>query len=81
MTHEQVPLFKREISIGDVIALVMSFVAIMVAYGKLDTRVTVVESVQAYQSEANKVFQADIKTSLNSLNEKVSAIADRLPRK
>ena len=81
MTHEQVPLFKREISIGDVIALVMSFVAIMVAYGKLDTRVTVVESVQAYQTKASDTFQQDIKASLKDINEKIGTIADRLPRK
>ena len=75
------PLFKREVSVGDIVSLSVAIAAIFVAYGKLDTRVTVVEAAQVYQVKSADTFQNDIKITLREINEKIGALADRMPRR
>lgn len=81
MNEPKPPMIKREISIGDIISLLVAIAAMFVAYGKLDTRITVVEATQAYQSKANDTYQSDIKTTLRDITEKINDISDRMPRK
>ncbi|MDP3939820.1 MAG: hypothetical protein Q8R92_17010 [Deltaproteobacteria bacterium] len=75
------PIIKREISVGDIISLIVAIAAVVVAYGKLDTRITVVETTQIYQSKSNDTFQVDVKTALKDITDKIGAVAERLPRK
>lgn len=84
MSNEQPqrhPLIKREISVGDIISLLVAFAAILVAYGKLDTRVTVMEATQSMQVKANDVYQADVKQGLKEITDKLGVVTERLPRK
>ena len=75
------PFIKREISVGDIISLLVAIAAVVVAYGKLDTRVTVVETTQHYQTKANDSYQNDIKSALKDITEKLGVVTERLPRK
>ena len=75
------PFIKREISVGDIISLLVAIAAVVVAYGKLDTRVTVVETTQQYQTKANDSYQNDIKSALKDITEKLGVVTERLPRK
>lgn len=74
-------MIKREISVGDIVSLLVAISTIFVAYGKLDTRVTAVETVQSVRIKVSETFQQDIKMTLRDITEKVNSIAERMPRK
>ena len=61
---------KKEISLGDVIAIVVSITAILGAYARLDTRVSLLEQSSSYTKAAFDKIDASI--------EKLSAKIDRL---
>ena len=79
--QQRTPLIKREISVGDIISLVVALAAVFAAYGKLDNRVIVVETTQAFQTKANDSYQQDIKAALKDITEKIGIVTERLPRK
>lgn len=79
--QQRPPLLKREVSIGDLISLLVALAAVFAAYGRLDTRLIVVETTQAYQSKADDTYKADTKATLRDINDKLNNISDRLPRK
>jgi len=61
---------KKEVSLGDVIAIVVSITAVLGAYARLDTRVSLLEQGQSYTQAAFSKLDASI--------EKLSAKIDRL---
>lgn len=77
-------LFKKEVSIADVIAFVSSMSFVIVAWATLDKRVTLLEAAQIEQhrtdvrqdQEAIKIG-AEIKQELQRLNDKLDRVIER----
>lgn len=61
---------KKEVSLGDVIAIVISIMAVLGSYVRLDTRVSLLEQGQSYTQAAF--------AKLDSSIERISAKIDRL---
>lgn len=51
---------KKEISLGDMIAIVVSITAVLGAYARLDTRVSLLEQGQSYTRAAFDKIDASI---------------------
>lgn len=69
--------FGKEISLGDVIGLASAFAAVLIAYGKLDTRVALVEQSQAAQAmESEKVIKR-VEEAIAKVNDKLDRLIER----
>jgi hypothetical protein len=64
---------KKEISLGDVIAIVISITAILGAYARLDTRVSLLEQSQNYTKAAFEKIDA----SIERLSSKIDRLIER----
>lgn len=72
MSEEQVGWsIKKEISLGDIIAIVVAIVAVMSAYMTLNTRITVVEIMAQTNGASIAGTITEIKDELRRLNNKM----------
>ena len=74
----------KEVSLGDVLAVVMAGISVVYAYSTLDKRLTVVEDrvdVQAArddrQDSESRRYQEQITVSLQNMNDKLDRIIER----
>jgi hypothetical protein len=65
---------KRELSLGDLLAIVIALVSVISAYHAIDIRLTVVEKEQVVARERDDV----VTTALKELNAKFDRLLDRL---
>ena len=65
--------FKKELSIGDLLAIGIALISIMSAYATLDRRVAVLEQ----QYEQQKTNDAEIKGRLSAIDAKLDRLIER----
>lgn len=68
---------SKEISLGDLIGLASAFAAVLVAYGKLDTRVSLVEQSQASQAAESERSTKRVEQSIAEINHKLDRLIER----
>jgi hypothetical protein len=64
---------SREISMGDLVAILTALIAVVVSYMQLDARVKVVEVITSQNS-------AQISTAVSEIKQDMRRIADRVER-
>jgi hypothetical protein len=76
--------FKKEVSIGDIIAFATAVIAVVFAYTTLDKRLGLLEHATAVQKERDAAqdleslrYQARIEESLRGLNNKLDRLIER----
>ncbi len=67
---------NREVSLGDMIAIVTALVAVVMAYMSLDGRVTVVELLTNKNSQQIESTISEIKIELRRLNDRLERIVE-----
>jgi len=67
---------KREVSLGDMVSIVIAVVSVVVAYMTLNARVMVVEAVTAQNSADMRSTMSEIKGELRRLNERIEKLVD-----
>jgi len=74
----------KEISVGDVLAVVMAFISVIYAYTTLDKRITLVEEKVAAQvvrdnkqDEDTHIYQQRIDAALTAINAKLDRLIER----
>lgn len=67
----------KEISLGDVIGLASAFAAVLLAYGKLDTRVSLVEQSQVSQTAASDRSINRMEQAISEINHKLDRLIER----
>ena len=67
---------KKEVSLGDLIAIIVAITAVMSAYMTLNTRLAVIETVSNTSSTAIAGTINDIKTELRRMNDKMERIME-----
>lgn len=77
MSEERKWSLTKEISIGDAIGLVSAFAAVLIAYGKLDTRVSLVEQSQATQAAEQDRSTKRVEQSIGEINHKLDRLIER----
>jgi hypothetical protein len=65
---------KRELSIGDILAIIIALVSVLSAYHTLDVRLSIMEK----EGVASKERDNDVKRSIEILNQKVDRVLERL---
>lgn len=65
---------KRELSIGDILAIIIALVSVLSAYHTLDVRLSIMEK----DGVASKERDNDVKRSIEILNQKVDRVLERL---
>ena len=65
---------KRELSIGDILAIIIALVSVLSAYHTLDVRLSIMEK----EGVAIKERDNDVKRSIEILNQKVDRVLERL---
>lgn len=68
---------KWEISLGDVVGLIAAIAAVLMAYGKLDTRVSLVEQSQAAQAAEQDKSVKRVEQSISEINHKLDRLIER----
>ena len=79
---------KKEISLGDIIALFCAFTAVVIAYATLDKRISVTESAVAQgtsqtdrsndkQDAAVQQLREEVRQELRDINAKLDALIKR----
>lgn len=75
---------NKEVSVGDLIAFITAFLAVVAAYFTLDKRITLVETAVIAQAKVDmaqdvqrKDMATEIKAGLLRLESKLDAIVDR----
>lgn len=68
---------NKEISLGDLIGLVSAFAAVLIAYGKLDTRVSLVEQSQLSQALAEERSVRRLEEAIAESNRKLDRLIER----
>ena len=79
--------FEKRVSVGDIIAFVAAFLAVIYAYTTLDRRVAVLEAI-AVQQEANDrrqdaeriAIRNDIRQDLRDIKTEISEVRKALSR-
>lgn len=71
---------KKEVSLGDIVAIVIAIMAVMTAYATLNTRIAIVESLTQANNAALAGTVLEIKTELRRLNDKMERMIEA-PRK
>lgn len=64
---------KREVSLGDLIAVVIAIGSVITAYMSLNARVMVVEATTAQTA-------ADMRSTMNEIKEEIRRLTDRIER-
>jgi len=64
---------KKEITLGDLIALLVAIAAVLAAYARMDVRVSLVEQAVAYRTQSLE----EIKSQLQRLDAKVERLIER----
>lgn len=67
----------KEVSIGDLIGLISAFAAVFIAYGKLDTRVSLVEQSTASQAVELDKSTKRVEQSIAEINHKLDRLIER----
>ena len=70
---------KKEISLGDLIAIVVAIAAVLTAYMRLDARVTVVELTAAQNAQSVNVVLQEIRIEMRRLADKLDRFTERKP--
>lgn len=70
---------NREISLGDVIGLLAAIAAVLLAYGKIDTRVSLLEQSQTVQTAAQDSTTRRIESNIAEMNHKLDRLIERRP--
>jgi hypothetical protein len=76
--------FKKEVSIGDLVAIGAAVIGVILAYATLDKRLNMVEHAVTVQKERDSAqdqesirYQARIEESLRALNNKLDRLIER----
>ncbi len=75
---------KKEISLGDVIAIIFAISSVLLAYGRLDTRLATIEAAlivqdrkDKAQDEANSETKQDLYRWLSRVEDKLDRVIER----
>lgn len=68
---------KKEVSLGDIVAILIAVVAVMTAYMTLNTRIAVVESIATTNAASISVTISEIKVELRRLNDLMLKLIER----
>ena len=68
---------RWEISLGDVIGLISAIAAVLLAYGKLDTRVSLVEQAQLSQAHEQSNAIRRLEEAVSENNRKLDRLIER----
>ncbi len=68
---------KWEVSVGDFLILLSSIAAVFLAYGKLDTRVSLLEQSQAAQAAEQDKSTRRLETAIGEINQKLDRLIER----
>lgn len=71
---------NREVSVGDLIVMLGAVVGILLTYGKLDTRVSLVEQTQVTVKADQVSIKSDMSQTTNRLEVSISEINHKLDR-
>ena len=67
----------KEVSIGDLIGLIAACSAVLVAYGKLDTRVALIEQSQVSQQAEFGRSISRLEGAISEMNRKLDRLIER----
>lgn len=67
---------KREISLGDLVAVAVALVSVIVTYMNLDARVRIVELVSSQNTQQINTTVSEIKSDMRRLADRVEKIVD-----
>lgn len=70
----------KEISIGDIVGLVSAIAAVLIAYGKLDTRVALLEQSQAAQIVSAEKAVIRMELSIYEIDRKLDRLIESRTR-
>lgn len=68
---------NREVSLGDVVGMLVAGAAILVAYGRLDTRVSLVEQQQGTIKADVEQTTKRLETAMGEINHKLDRLIER----
>lgn len=68
---------RWEISVGDVVGLISAIAAVLLAYGKLDTRLSLAEQSIASQTLEQKEAVRRVEQSIAEMNHKLDRLIER----
>lgn len=71
---------KKEISLGDIVAIVTAFVAVMMAYSTLDKRIQRQEDIAVAQREVDRRQDEEQLRSQGRIEQSIRALDDKLER-
>lgn len=80
MSEEQENRWRinREVSLGDILAIVIAVGSVITAYMSLSARVTVVEVMAAQTANSLNGTVSEIKTELRRLNDRLERMVDQM---
>jgi hypothetical protein len=71
---------KKEMSIGDIISMAVVLSALFLAYGHLDTRISVLELQNVSQAERDKQQDSRRESALSDVVQRINALNDKIDR-
>jgi hypothetical protein len=71
---------KKEVSVGDIIAFLMAFAALVAAYSTLDRRITVLETHGVVQRDRDAKQDEEHFRSLGRIESELARISSRLEK-
>jgi hypothetical protein len=71
---------KKEMSIGDIVSMAVVLSALFLAYGHLDTRISVLELQNVSQGERDRQQDSRRESALSDVVQRINALNDKIDR-
>jgi hypothetical protein len=71
---------NKEVSVGDLVALLLAIAAVILAYSQLDKRVTVLETVPSAQASTDARQDLEARALKNEIGARLDRMEDKIDR-